>query len=516
LARLEDLFSFPQKYVSASSDDQPRVVEVKENESEEDRECVDQWYERRMRAFTTNPTLKTVRDKMSFGVTTAINFAKANKGTIAMVATGLFALIGAFVAARNISAATDGETWGLEAFEKGKGKNKKGRGAFSGGRMKYKQNTSARSLFRPKQEFELPSAGSELDPAQNNDVQSPEHEIDRFTGAIEDNEVAKRQGRRDLVKKSMRERMHDECIHYANCPEKPLLISSTELCHFDCTRRNCVHFTGCTKPEAHPRLDRCHKEHDCYDHRNSYLSEPVPRNALERKMTKKFAAVRPPNEDPAVVSRRIRNRRRAIVRARNHEYTYTANLAKSVNMKQESMLGKVKIHYREYAECVYKYVVDGQFIQTAAVFGPVVHTTLHGVHEGKVEIMNHNTVVELDNEVIPTSPDGGVYFHHGAAKSRNLQFRAPKNETAFLMSYTKGDEVEPNISIGQISADGLSSFATDVGDCGGIVIAADDGKIVGTHVAGGVSCNRFEPITEERIAKWRQTKSALLAGMDFQ
>jgi len=84
-----------------------------------------------------------------------------------------------------------------------------------------------------------------------------------------------------------------------------------------------------------------------------------------------------------------------------------------------------------------------------------------------------------------------------------------------LLSYTSGDQIEPEISIGRCSSKGLCDYASDVGDCGGLVIAVSDGAILGTHIAGGKACNRFEPVDEERMNRIR-SDAATLVGMDFQ
>jgi len=85
-----------------------------------------------------------------------------------------------------------------------------------------------------------------------------------------------------------------------------------------------------------------------------------------------------------------------------------------------------------------------------------------------------------------------------------------------LVSYSSGEQEHPTLSVGYASADGLANYASEAGDCGGLVIAVSDGAIVGTHVAGGLEVNRFEPITENRILRWKSQDQVALTSMLFQ
>jgi len=146
-----------------------------------------------------------------------------------------------------------------------------------------------------------------------------------------------------------------------------------------------------------------------------------------------------------------------------------------------------------------------------------VHVVLHSHIDGaERKIVNAKTSAVITGEITPTSEDGGVFFHNGTVKPGVLAMRAPKNEAVMLVSYSSGDQIEPTISVGYASADGLASYASESGDCGGLVIAVSDGAVVGTHVAGGLEVNRFEPITANRILRWKTENQVALSSMLFQ
>jgi len=477
---------------------------------------VDQWYEQ----FLPSDSFS---ERVSGWFDASVGFVKEHKATVGLVATSLFALLGAAVAAGYICKDDDEDTnsWSLEGgIER---KNKSGRGARRDQRrLRFKQTPKVRQLFRPNEQHKKASGGTEdVDDIQGVDYEQT-YDLDMPS------EVKEKSRKRQLVQSTRQRMFNNECIHYNTCP-KQLPVSAKDLCGENCGGHNCIHFAGCQTPQVK----------ECIHYSTCPKKLPVSASALcgegcggpncihfvgcQPKWVKESHDIQdtmqdmredmlPDREPPKVVAAR----RRAVYRARQRKYTYTSKDVAQLGMAQESMLGKVKLNYRKYANCVYKYRVNGQFVQTATVFGDKVHTTLHGYHEGKQEVANFNRVAELPDKIYPTSEDGGVFFHHGVLKGENLQFRPPKNEMAMLISYTTGDESEPNVSVGQISADGYSNFASAKGDCGGIVVAVDDGKIVGTHVAGGKQCNKFEPITEKRVKMWQSTETAILSGMDFQ
>jgi len=128
--------------------------------------------------------------------------------------------------------------------------------------------------------------------------------------------------------------------------------------------------------------------------------------------------------------------------------------------------------------------------------------------------VNAHASAEIKGELFPTSEDGGVFLTHATVKAGKLTFRPPKNEAVMLVSYTSSEQIEPELAVGFASADGLATYPSIDGDCGGLV-AVSDGAVVGTHIAGGLEVNRFEPITEDRVKRWK-ANSAQLDSMLFQ
>jgi len=226
----------------------------------------------------------------------------------------------------------------------------------------------------------------------------------------------------------------------------------------------------------------------------------------------------PVRTDPAVVGKRSRTLRAA--RART--YTYNRSDVRELGkirtrslMKQESMLGKVKLHWAKMSGNVFKFYQNGQFTSTCAIFGDKVHVPLHSHIDGaERKIVNATTCAVIGGEITPTSEDGGVFFTGGVVKAGPLRMRSPKNEMVVMISFTNAEEVEPSFSVGYCSSSGICDYASDYCNCGGLVIAVDDGAVVGTHIAGGDEVNRFEPMTEDRIKRFKAS-APTLAGMDF-
>jgi len=358
-----------------------------------------------------------------------------------------------------------------------------------------------------------------------------------------------------------------ECAHPSTCPMMPATADAYNVCNTACGGVNCSHWVGCnpeklegkngknsnkiryraptvkavrqqrrfdhletggSESESDFGFEHSDEEEEIFNSRAGRRRAQDDRDGWvsEGKIAEKSAELGmkyfPEHREPKVVA----NVNRIVRSARTKRYSYYPADVEKVRrisktggrmMHTESLLGKAKMTWARVSGNVYKFYQDGQFTSTAAVIGNKVHVPLHSHVDGVVrKIVNPAASAIVGGEITPTSEDGGVFFHNGTVKATAMILRAPKNEAVMLVSYSSAEQIEPTLSVGYASADGLANYASESGDCGGLVIAVSDGAIVGTHIAGGLEVNRFEPVTEERIARWKSQNAASLTSMLFQ
>jgi len=131
-----------------------------------------------------------------------------------------------------------------------------------------------------------------------------------------------------------------------------------------------------------------------------------------------------------------------------------------------------------------------------------------------VKIVNSGHSALITTELIPIADDLGVYYHGGVIKPSSWKIRVPENEQVVLIGYTDPEQIDPHISVGFCSAEGLYDASSDVGDCGGAVIACKDGALVGFHIAGGKLVNRFVPVTPKMVDALKANRPTL-TSMNF-
>lgn len=170
-------------------------------------------------------------------------------------------------------------------------------------------------------------------------------------------------------------------------------------------------------------------------------------------------------------------------------------------MEKESKFGKVRFNWKNCAASVYKLRYDGQFTSTATRVANWVVGPLHSRQGGQPSVTNVSVNSLLKREMIPIAEDLGIYYHGGTVPGPKFVLRPPKNEMVYHLGYSEGDQVEPDMSAGLCSDQGLYDAATTFGHCGGPVIAVSDGALVGFHIAGGQIANKFIPITKELAEK---------------
>lgn len=202
----------------------------------------------------------------------------------------------------------------------------------------------------------------------------------------------------------------------------------------------------------------------------------------------------------------------------------THKLARSVlNRKQgrgmtsESLLGKSRAQHAEYASHVYKMLYGGEMTSTATIVCDKVVVPLHSHVEGReASISNAVASAILRGEIIPIAEDLGVFFHGGAVKPmKGWRMEIPVSGIAMQIGYKSDDEVEPTHGVGFYSASGLYDAPTEAGNCGGPVISVANGALIGFHIAGSDSVNRFVPLTALMIEKLKATQP-VLQSMLFQ
>jgi hypothetical protein len=222
--------------------------------------------------------------------------------------------------------------------------------------------------------------------------------------------------------------------------------------------------------------------------------------------------------DPAKVRvrsnaiRRAKTKPKVVNRSEVDQFHKDAKVA----LADETLLGKSKLKYTDFAGKVMKMTYSGQCSSTATVVGDKVVVPLHSYVEGATPgVTNSATTVELRGEVYPVAEDLGVYLHRGTIKrAATWRMRPPKCEIVMQLGFTDPEQIEPAMGFGFCSAGGLYNAPTEFGDCGGPVIACADGCLVGFHIAGSSEVNRFIPMTAELADRLKSTETSL-AALDF-
>lgn len=235
-----------------------------------------------------------------------------------------------------------------------------------------------------------------------------------------------------------------------------------------------------------------------------------------QKALRKLRPIVPKREPASVVAKRSK----AIRIARAKKYYATNGEAYALNqgcpqMIPESLLGKDKMHWRNFNQKVFKFFQDDMQVSSATSVCDKVVIPLHAVVEGATcTIQNTGATAELKSEIYPVCEDLGVIFHHGTVKADNgWKMRPPKNEMVQVLGFNDIDQDEASYGIGWTTSTGFYNAQTAPGDCGGPVIAVQDGALVGFHIAGGDKGNRFVPMTEDIAQKLKQTKSILASSL---
>jgi hypothetical protein len=272
---------------------------------------------------------------------------------------------------------------------------------------------------------------------------------------------------------------------------------------------------------------------DAYDEADELAeiaSERYSRFEGVKQATQRIPVRRQPPQEPLKLSaKEVARMQNAINKAKAaHSYSNKdlSNLVASGHkMVSESMLGKTKLSWSLSTGRVFKFLQDGAFHSTATVVGNKVVVPLHSYELGRpAEIANESGVFKLDGGVIPIADDLGVFVTHGQisgkVQDRNkpgqtfaCRLRPPVGEQVVLFAYTSDDQVEPAMSFGWCSKDGYYNAATTFGDCGGPVYSANDGAIVGFHIAGGEATNKFIPVTDDMLNKIKLDERTLRSSL---
>lgn len=187
-------------------------------------------------------------------------------------------------------------------------------------------------------------------------------------------------------------------------------------------------------------------------------------------------------------------------------------------MESEALLGKKKINFTEHASRVFQFCLDGKMVSSATVVGDKVVFPLHalqGNEDASPSIANFSATANLKKQYVEIAPDLGMVCHHGAVSvNKHFTMRAPDNEMVFVLGFNDKNQQEPTAGIGHCAKDGVYDAQTLPGDCGGAVIAAKDGALVGFHIAGSDFMNKFIPMTEN-IAKALKTPAQAINSSLF-
>lgn len=190
---------------------------------------------------------------------------------------------------------------------------------------------------------------------------------------------------------------------------------------------------------------------------------------------------------------------------------------KKKTMQSEALLGKEKIDFTQHCAKVYQFHLDDEFVSSATVVSDKIVFPLHALknrEDASPSIHNFSASAELKKKYVEIAPDLGIIPHYGGVKTeKGWRMRAPENEIVFVLGFNKQDQTEPTAGIGHCTKDGVYNAQTLPGDCGGPVIAAKDGCLVGFHIAGSEFMNKFIPMTEQIATKLKTSTQVIESSL---
>lgn len=241
---------------------------------------------------------------------------------------------------------------------------------------------------------------------------------------------------------------------------------------------------------------------------------------LPEHMTRPVPKPHPPAEKVAGVRQKVRT----ITRRRGQSQV----ISKWV---PESALGKTKLNMSNLDQRLFKLSVADEGLllvsnrlANAWLVGNKLVTTWHTIKDlcgdqlgantwkckGKFKACNNKLAFEkaLCVGKLPGHPDNddlGFLQVSVPVRLDSVPLGAPVNgDQVILVAWDDFDDKVPSVSTGTMSANGLHTCASIDGNCGGVLVSAITGQILGFHNAGGNSFNRASPVTtalKERLSQ---------------
>lgn len=223
----------------------------------------------------------------------------------------------------------------------------------------------------------------------------------------------------------------------------------------------------------------------------------------------------PASKEPRDVARVSR----AISHAKSYRLVVTPKEVRSFLQQRalvkESLLGHVRLDNQRFIPYVFKLVYGDNVVSSATAVCDKIVVPLHAHQSGVPSAFNACYDVTLkESDLTPIAQDLGVYFHHGAvAINKGWHMRPPGNEQVILYGFDASNDDEPTMGVGYCNSAGVYDAPSQVGNCGGPVVAATDGHLVGFHIGGGTKVNKFVPLTGELIERLKMSRSVLQASL---
>lgn len=212
-------------------------------------------------------------------------------------------------------------------------------------------------------------------------------------------------------------------------------------------------------------------------------------------------------EEPHVTARRsraVRNAKNRIMFATQRELK-DFNNKKAVLIKPESTFGKMIIDpeiERSIKSKVFKFKYDDEFTSSATLVSGKLCVPLHA-HDAEAEPSATNFLANVKfnkDDIVPIAEDLGYFDTRGTVpktKGWHMRETASGGEMVLAVYFKDPEAQEPSMSVGFAAPGGLHDAPTVKGACGGAIVAASDGALLGWPIGGGEKVNKYIPVTKE-------------------
>lgn len=206
--------------------------------------------------------------------------------------------------------------------------------------------------------------------------------------------------------------------------------------------------------------------------------------------------------------------------------------------KPETLLGKIRVDIPRATQRLFKMTIveEKNFISVehfsnAFLIGnklvgvwhdlqhlagdPVPEKPGHFTVKGVFKAFNPAMTFEKAREVVkldtgdPKNNDIGYLVVSPATSLPRPEFATPSGEDAVLLAFNDLEDDLAPVSVGVINPKGYHTCPSLDGNCGGILVSAHTGQVLGFHNGGGSSDNRATPVTPNLLSLLKQDEVVL-------